>query len=131
MLESGTGAAGGMGVNMVLYFILFIFFNLVVIAGAIPLAMRKVRPNPIYGIRNKATLSDEGFWYAANAAAGRTLVMGGVISLLLTVVFYFQRNIDEASFLSAGAIVFMICMLFVVLITKIRLRRIKKRMGVR
>ena len=114
----------------VVYFFLFIFFNLVVIVGAIPLAMRKVRPNPTYGIQSKAIRSDEKLWYAANAAAGRTLIMGGIISLLLTVVFFFQRNMTDDYFLNAGAIVFMMSMLVVLLVTVIRVRRIKKRMGI-
>ena len=115
---------------MTLYFILFIFFNLVVIAGALPLAMRKVRPNPIYGIRSKDIQSDEKLWYAANAAAGRTLIVGGLLSLFFTVVFFFQRDMDAYSFLSAGALVFMVCMVVVLIVCVIRVRGIKKRMRV-
>jgi uncharacterized membrane protein len=45
---------------------------------AIPLALRKVRPNVVYGYRTRATLSNEDVWYEANAHFGRGLIVASV-----------------------------------------------------
>lgn len=47
---------------------------------AIPLLRRRVRPNPWYGYRTRATLSDEAVWYEANAYFARAFVAGCVVS---------------------------------------------------
>lgn len=49
------------------------------IALGIPLARRKVRPNPLYGLRIPATFADEQVWYDANALAGRDVIILGAI----------------------------------------------------
>jgi uncharacterized membrane protein len=51
----------------------------VLIALGIPLARRRVRPNPLYGLRIPATLADEHVWYEANALAGRDLIVLGAV----------------------------------------------------
>src|SRR6266513_2997010 len=43
---------------------------------AIPLMLRKVRPNVLYGYRTRATLTDEALWYDANAHFGRGFLIG-------------------------------------------------------
>jgi uncharacterized membrane protein len=50
---------------------------------AAPLALRLVPPNPLYGFRGRATLSDRELWYSANAFAGRALLMSAVVSAVL------------------------------------------------
>ena len=42
--------------------------SLVLILIAIPLALRKVRPNVVYGYRTRATLSDEDVWLEVRSA---------------------------------------------------------------
>jgi uncharacterized membrane protein len=63
------------------------------IALGIPLARRKVRPNPLYGLRIPATFADEHVWYEANALAGRDLIVLGAVlvgtGLLLPVLVRF------------------------------------------
>jgi uncharacterized membrane protein len=49
--------------------------SLVLVLVAIPLALRKVRPNVIYGFRTRATLADEDVWYEANAYFGSRLIV--------------------------------------------------------
>jgi SdpI/YfhL protein family len=51
------------------------------IAGlGVPLWLRKIGPNCLYGVRTRATLSDEGRWYDVNATAGRAMVVVGVLT---------------------------------------------------
>jgi uncharacterized membrane protein len=53
---------------------------------AIPLILRRVPPNPLYGLRVPATYKDDQVWYDANAASGRDFVIFGVCMTLLTIV---------------------------------------------
>jgi hypothetical protein len=42
---------------------------------SIPLILRKVPRNVVYGFRTRATLGDDLVWYEANAYFGRRLVV--------------------------------------------------------
>ena len=55
------------------------------IAISIPLILRKVPPNALYGLRVEATFADERVWYEANAATGRDFVIVGIVQLVLAV----------------------------------------------
>jgi uncharacterized membrane protein len=57
--------------------------GLLLIATGIPLLLRRVRPNGIYGVRLPATLADETVWYEINARGGRDLILIGVLYLML------------------------------------------------
>lgn len=46
---------------------------------AIPLMLRKVPRNPLYGLRVPATWRSEWVWYEANAKSGRDLLIFGLI----------------------------------------------------
>ncbi|MFL5620866.1 MAG: SdpI family protein [Gemmatimonadaceae bacterium] len=46
---------------------------------AIPLWVRRVPPNVLYGVRTRATLADAGLWYDVNAACGRDLAIAGAL----------------------------------------------------
>jgi uncharacterized membrane protein len=46
---------------------------------AIPLWMRLVPPNVLYGVRARATMADETVWYDVNAACGRDLAIAGAL----------------------------------------------------
>lgn len=47
---------------------------------AIPLARRKVPPNPVYGYRTRATLASESLWYDANAYFGRVFLVANLLA---------------------------------------------------
>lgn len=47
---------------------------------AIPLILRKVPRNIVYGFRTCATLSDDFVWYETNAYFGRGLVVSSIVS---------------------------------------------------
>ena len=53
------------------------------IGSGIPLARRRVAPNPVYGVRFAATLSDERVWYEINAQGGRHFIAIGIVYLVL------------------------------------------------
>lgn len=49
---------------------------------SIPLVLRKIGPNVVYGYRTRATLSDPALWYEANALFGRRLIAASLVSAL-------------------------------------------------
>lgn len=76
----------------------FLLLSLVLIALAIPMIKRRVKPNRFYGLRMRETLEHEGVWYAANERAGRDLLSLGVVSALLSGgVWLFQVPAESAA----------------------------------
>ena len=57
--------------------------GILLIALAVPLWLRRIPPNLLYGVRFKSTLADNAVWYEINAVAGRNLVVIGCGYLLL------------------------------------------------
>jgi hypothetical protein len=74
--------------------------NLVFVLLSIPLLLRKVRRNPIYGFRTRATLSDEFVWYEANAHFGLRFIVMSVISALATWLVYATAAVSPGAFLN-------------------------------
>lgn len=46
---------------------------------AIPLWLRRIPPNRFYGVRTRATLTDEALWYEVNARSGRDLAVAAAL----------------------------------------------------
>jgi uncharacterized membrane protein len=57
--------------------VLFPAVALLLIGLGWPLARRRIKPNRWYGLRVTATFADERVWYAANAVAGRDMMLVG------------------------------------------------------
>ena len=49
-------------------------------ATSVPLALRLVPPNSVYGFRTRFTRSDPRVWYDANAFVGRLMVVASIAS---------------------------------------------------
>jgi uncharacterized membrane protein len=64
----------------------------VMIPLGIPMMLRKIKPNLIYGFRTRKTLSDPEIWYEANAYAGKAMVVAGTVSLAGLLVLVFLRD---------------------------------------
>jgi len=67
--------------------------GLFLIGLGLPMYMKKVKPNPVYGFRTRKTLSNEAVWYDANRYAGRCLILTGVFGIVMCLaVFVLQRT---------------------------------------
>ncbi|MBW8883920.1 MAG: SdpI family protein [Planctomycetia bacterium] len=100
---------------MVALIVVFAFAAVVVCALAVPLMLRKVKPNALYGLRCPATFADEWVWYEANARSGRELFALGFCELILALAPMIDPTlplpmyvVGNATFLSFGAIFFAI-----------------------
>jgi len=58
--------------------------GLLIVLLAIPMILRKLRPNRIYGFRTRKTLSNPDIWYPANRAAGFAMVVAGLSMIVVT-----------------------------------------------
>jgi uncharacterized membrane protein len=67
--------------------------GVLLIALGIPMWLRRVPPNALYGVRFASTLSDDRIWYEINARCGRDLVATGAGYLaLLAASLLFGRS---------------------------------------
>lgn len=56
----------------------YLLTSVVLVGCGIPLFRRRVRPNKLFGLRTKLTMSDDEIWFAANQVAGRWLIITGI-----------------------------------------------------
>jgi uncharacterized membrane protein len=71
---------------------------------AIPLILRKVPRNVVYGYRTRATLSNDYVWYEANAHFGRGFLIANVIAAIAVLVLYRTQYLSPAFFLKASIV---------------------------
>jgi uncharacterized membrane protein len=94
-------------------------------ALSIPLILRKVPRNVVYGFRTPATLGDDFLWYEANAHFGRRLLIASCVSAVGVLTLYFVR-VSPAFFLKASLVVLLVPLLIAVLATARYLRSLKR-----
>lgn len=65
-------------------------FPAILFLGGIPLWLRKVPPNPLYGYRTEYSMSSPEVWFRINETLGLTLTLFGGAALAACVILYFQ-----------------------------------------
>jgi uncharacterized membrane protein len=91
--------------------------NLLFILIAIPLSLRKVPPNPVYGFRTRTTLVDENIWYESNAYFGRNFVISSIISGIAVYLLYLYQDFPPEYFMKAGLFCLIASPLIVIILT--------------
>jgi len=94
---------------------------------AIPLMLRKVPRNVVYGYRTRATLSDDLVWYEANAYFGRALLIASIISALTIFVLYRGQYLSPIAFLNTSVVVLVVPAAIAGLATARRVRSLTRR----
>ena len=56
-------------------------------AFAVPLMLRLIPPNPIYGLRTERTLTQSAAWFEVNAFGGRALLIAAGLAALVIMVY--------------------------------------------
>ena len=86
--------------------------GLLLIAAGIPLWLRRVPRNALYGVRFPSTLSDDRIWYEINARCGRDLVgIGAGYLVLLTAAFLLGRSWSMPLRLLGPTVVFVVALI--------------------
>jgi uncharacterized membrane protein len=62
--------------------------SLLLVMVAVPLALRRVPRNAVYGFRTRATMQEDELWYSANAYFGRNLIAATVCGCALAIAIY-------------------------------------------
>lgn len=75
------------------------------IAVAVPLALRRIPRNVVYGFRTRATMANDDIWYEANAYFGRGLIASTVCGFFLAYVIYLIRPFSPELFLPVSILV--------------------------
>lgn len=74
--------------------LLYIASGTLLVLLSIPMILRKVKPNYLYGVRIAKTLNNPEIWYATNAFAGRYLMAAGAGTVLAALIFSFIPGIS-------------------------------------
>ena len=74
---------------------------------AIPLILRKVPRNVVYGFRTCTTLGDDFVWYETNAYFGRGLVVSSIVSAAAVLMLFEVPDVSQRFFFAStiGALV--------------------------
>jgi uncharacterized membrane protein len=85
--------------------VFLLMVSAVVFVLCIPLVLKLVPPNRLYGFRNRKTLSRPDIWYPANGFAGYALMLAAAVTALII------SCVPQVSELRAAAIlvVLLIC----------------------
>jgi hypothetical protein len=78
--------------------------NLLFMLLAIPLILRRVPRNVIYGFRTRSTLNNDYVWYKANAHFGRGLLIASVITSTASLILYLTQGVSPGFFLKASLV---------------------------
>ncbi len=67
---------------------MYVVSGLFLAAISVPLIMRRIPPNSLYGFRISQTLDNPTLWYSVNEYAGRYLLLTGLGTALGAAVLY-------------------------------------------
>jgi hypothetical protein len=78
---------------------------------SIPMILKKVKPNGLYGFRVKKTLENPDIWYAVNCYSGKWLLATGLITIISTIVLAYVPGLSIDAYALAVLAVFTIAFL--------------------
>ena len=76
-----------------------LYLPLLMILVSVPMVMRRLPPNGIYGFRTPKTLSNPQIWYQANRLAGLNLIVGAILTMVLGWALVWSFGAAKASVL--------------------------------
>ncbi len=99
---------------------LTILLPIVNILISLPLVMRIVPQNRLYGFRTRRTLSDERVWYEANYIGGKYLIIASVLALIARAVIFEFLDTAIAPFVSMGVLLVLITLSLIASMAQLR-----------
>jgi uncharacterized membrane protein len=91
--------------------------NIIFVIIAIPLILKKVPRNVVYGFRTRATLENDFVWYEANAYFGKLFLISSLVSSLLMVFLYLSDIFPMENFIKASIAVLVVPSIIPVVMT--------------
>ncbi|MCL4800818.1 MAG: SdpI family protein [Burkholderiales bacterium] len=111
-------------------FVTVLAVSALLVVIAVPLALRKVPRNAVYGFRTCATLASEELWLAANAHFGRGLIAASLCGAALAAGAYLLRPLPPELMVPATVFMMAVPSLLAALAT-LRYVRAMERSGAR
>lgn len=99
---------------------------LLLAATAVPLVLRRVPRNRIYGFRTRATLADDRLWADANAHFGRGLLVASLVSAVAVLALRLVDGLAPAVFLN-GTVVALVAPSLLAVLATLRFVRTRSR----
>ena len=98
---------------------MFVGAGLLLTAISVPLVLRKIGPNPVYGFCVKQTLENTEIWYEVNEVAGRGLFVDGLVVVVAALVMACVPGLTLDRYANSVTILFFLA-LSITLITSVR-----------
>jgi uncharacterized membrane protein len=85
---------------------------------SVPLVLKKVPRNPVYGFRTRATLRDDKIWFKANAYFGSRFIIANLLSAFITVALYIWKGLSPDIYLKISVALLVAPVVVAALLTK-------------
>ncbi len=73
---------------MTVLLVLYVAAGVLLAILSIPMMLRRLPPNALYGFRVRQTLADPDLWYKLNEHAGKRLFVSGLAIAVGAIIFY-------------------------------------------
>jgi len=95
--------------------LMFIVFGLILAGISIPMILRRIPPNGLYGFRVKKTMENPEIWYKVNEHFGKRLFAASLIQVLVCVGLYFVPGLTQDTYSYAALAVWVVTFGFAML----------------
>jgi len=75
--------------------VMYLVIGLLTVLISLPLIAGRVKPNPVYGFRIRATLENPETWYKVNKYFAQRLLLAGLVETLASIGLYFASGGSE------------------------------------
>lgn len=93
---------------------------------AIPLVLRKVRRNRVYGFRTCATLRDDRTWYETNAYFGRLMIVSSVVVTAIALAVHRWGGLSPRAYHDLSIPLMLLPILVCGVATSLHLRKLER-----
>jgi hypothetical protein len=111
---------------MVTLLALYSFSGLLLAGLSVPLILRKIPPNGLYGFRVPSTVNDPRLWYMVNAYAGWRFLVVGLGTSAGAIILYFTTLPDIEKYALSCLGVFLALFLWGIITSFLYLRSMQR-----
>lgn len=92
---------------------------------AIPLILRKIPRNSLYGFRTLKTLKSDRVWYEANFFFGWGMVFSSLTSAAAIIILYKLAVLTPNQYINSSLVILAVPIVMAILLTLLRIQKIK------
>jgi hypothetical protein len=80
--------------GMIIMMTMFIASGIMLAALSVPMILKIIPPNGLYGFRVKKTMENPNIWYPVNAYSGKLLLAASLVQILISIGLYIIPDIS-------------------------------------